>query len=140
MLLLLTAGCSTWDRLTQTEKGAITGGAIGTGAGAIIGNQSGHPGSGAAIGGGIGALTGGLIGRGQESAARTCPAGQYYDRERGGCYNTYERGRAKPSCPSGTYWDEGRGACFEYPAARTPSYDCPPGQRYDENLGRCYYE
>ncbi len=50
------AGCTT------TEQGAIAGGAIGAGTGAIIGHQTGHGGEGALIGGAIGAVSGGLIG------------------------------------------------------------------------------
>ncbi len=47
------------DKRTQ---GALLGGAIGAGTGAIIGSQTGHTGAGTAIGAGIGALTGALIG------------------------------------------------------------------------------
>jgi len=51
-------GCNT----TPTQDGAVAGGMIGAGAGAIIGNQSGKTGEGALIGAGVGALTGALIG------------------------------------------------------------------------------
>lgn len=51
-------GCNT----TPTQQGAIAGGAVGAGAGAIIGNQSGKSGEGALIGAGVGALGGALIG------------------------------------------------------------------------------
>ena len=52
-------GCET----TPTQQGALTGAAIGAGAGAIIGNQShGRSGEGALIGAGVGAITGALIG------------------------------------------------------------------------------
>jgi outer membrane protein OmpA-like peptidoglycan-associated protein len=47
------------DKRTQ---GALLGGAIGAGTGAIIGSQTGNTGAGIAIGSGIGALTGALIG------------------------------------------------------------------------------
>ncbi|MBI5117806.1 glycine zipper 2TM domain-containing protein [Candidatus Poribacteria bacterium] len=47
---------------TTTEKGAIAGGAIGAGTGAIIGHQTGRGGEGALIGGAVGAVSGGLIG------------------------------------------------------------------------------
>lgn len=59
-LVVLLGGCAA--PLTTREKGALTGGALGAGAGAIIGNQIGHQGSGAAIGGALGALGGGLVG------------------------------------------------------------------------------
>ncbi|NUM53059.1 MAG: glycine zipper 2TM domain-containing protein [Candidatus Hydrogenedentes bacterium] len=53
------AGCQT----TPTQQGALTGGLIGAGAGAIVGNQvDGKSGEGALIGAGLGALTGALIG------------------------------------------------------------------------------
>lgn len=52
------AGCNT----TPTQEGAIAGGALGAGAGAIIGHQSGNAGEGALIGAGVGALGGALIG------------------------------------------------------------------------------
>ncbi len=57
--LVLSAGCAT---MSNTQKGAGIGGALGAGAGAIIGNQSGHAGEGALIGAGAGALVGALIG------------------------------------------------------------------------------
>jgi hypothetical protein len=53
-------GCST--PLTTREKGALTGGAIGAGAGAIVGSQVGHTGAGTLIGAGIGAVSGAVIG------------------------------------------------------------------------------
>jgi outer membrane lipoprotein SlyB len=51
-------GCNT----TPTQDGAVLGGLLGAGTGAIIGHQSGHQGEGALIGAGAGALTGALIG------------------------------------------------------------------------------
>jgi Glycine zipper len=51
------SGCAT----TPVQQGAWTGGALGAGLGAIIGNQSGDAGEGALIGAGVGALTGALI-------------------------------------------------------------------------------
>lgn len=56
---ILTAGCSS---MNNTEKGALGGGAIGAGAGALIGHATGNTGAGAAIGAGVGALTGALVG------------------------------------------------------------------------------
>ena len=61
LLLLLLCACQD-SRIGSTGQGAIAGGAIGAGLGAIVGNQSGHPGTGAAIGSAVGALSGGLIG------------------------------------------------------------------------------
>lgn len=55
------AGCAT---MTPTQGGALTGGAIGAGTGALIGSTSGHAGEGALIGAGVGALSGALIGDG----------------------------------------------------------------------------
>ena len=54
----LVAGCNT----TPTQEGAVAGAAVGAGAGAIIGNQSGKTGEGALIGAGVGALGGALVG------------------------------------------------------------------------------
>ena len=54
----LAAGCNT----TPTQDGAVLGGVLGAGAGAIIGNQSGHAGEGALIGAGAGVLTGAIVG------------------------------------------------------------------------------
>jgi hypothetical protein len=72
----LMAGC------TATQQGAVAGGAIGAGTGAIIGHQSGHGGEGALIGAGIGALSGALIGRGMDKSREQPPAyrsgGGYY--------------------------------------------------------------
>lgn len=48
--------------LSSREKGVLVGGAIGSGAGAIIGHATGKTGAGVAIGGALGALSGGLIG------------------------------------------------------------------------------
>lgn len=49
--------CSTWDKLNNTEKGAV----IGAGSGAAIGGAAGG-GTGALIGGAGGGLAGGFIG------------------------------------------------------------------------------
>lgn len=52
------SGCSTWEKLDRTEKGAV----IGAGTGAAIGGAAGD-GTGALVGGAAGAVGGGLIGR-----------------------------------------------------------------------------
>lgn len=53
-------GCSTWNKLDNTEKGAIIGGA----SGAAVGNAVGGRGpAGTLIGGAAGAAGGALIGR-----------------------------------------------------------------------------
>ena len=52
------SGCAT----TPVQEGAIGLGAVGAGAGAIIGSTTGHAGQGALIGAGAGALTGALVG------------------------------------------------------------------------------
>ncbi len=56
---VLACGCQS---MNNTEKGALTGGAIGTGAGALIGHATGHTGAGAVIGGLAGAVFGGAVG------------------------------------------------------------------------------
>jgi uncharacterized protein YcfJ len=55
---VLLAGCNT----TPVQDGAVVGGALGAGLGAIVGHQSGRAGEGALIGAGAGALTGALVG------------------------------------------------------------------------------
>lgn len=61
VVMIFVSGCSNMGE--NTKKGAVVGGLIGAGTGAIIGQQTGrHPVAGAAIGGSIGALSGGLIG------------------------------------------------------------------------------
>jgi hypothetical protein len=55
----LACGC---ENLSHTENGALAGGAIGAGTGAVIGHALGHTGGGALIGAGVGALSGGLVG------------------------------------------------------------------------------
>jgi len=60
-LAVLLGGCAA--PLTTREKGTLAGGALGAGAGAIIGSQiHHHAGTGALIGGALGALGGGLVG------------------------------------------------------------------------------
>jgi uncharacterized protein YcfJ len=58
------SGCETVGTATQTKagQGAVLGGLLGAGTGAIIGEQQGKGGAGTAIGAGLGALGGGLIG------------------------------------------------------------------------------
>ena len=65
---LVLTGCEAMGTAAQskTVQGAALGSAVGAGAGAIVGNQTGHAGAGTAIGAGIGALGGGLIGHGME--------------------------------------------------------------------------
>ena len=53
----LIAGCASGS-LSKRETGALGGGALGAGAGALIGHATGHTAGGAAIGGALGALTG----------------------------------------------------------------------------------
>jgi hypothetical protein len=66
--------------MSNTDKGVLGGGAVGTGAGAAIGSLTGHTGAGAVIGGLTGAVTGGLIGNAadekehKEAAARWAAA------------------------------------------------------------------
>ncbi len=55
--VLASAGCAT----DNTSQGALFGGALGAGTGAIIGHAAGNTGAGAAIGAGVGALSGAAI-------------------------------------------------------------------------------
>ncbi len=66
---LLFAGACT--NMTKTQQGALSGGAIGAGAGAgIAAISGGYVGVGAAVGGALGALAGGLYGNDQEKKSR----------------------------------------------------------------------
>ena len=82
---LLLAGCvSPYDGSpNRTGTGALTGGAIGAGTGALIGSTRGHAGEGALIGAAIGLLTGGLVGHSmdqEEQARLRVQAPQTYER------------------------------------------------------------
>jgi outer membrane lipoprotein SlyB len=57
--LICLNGCQS---LSNTDKGALAGGGIGAGTGALIGSATHHTGAGALIGGAVGALAGGLTG------------------------------------------------------------------------------
>jgi uncharacterized protein YcfJ len=67
-LAVMLAGCETMGTAAQSKstQGAVLGGLLGAGTGAIIGNQSDHAGAGTVIGAGLGALGGGLLGKALE--------------------------------------------------------------------------
>ncbi len=60
LAVLISVSCA---ETPKWQKGAAIGGAVGAGAGAIIGHQSDHKVEGALIGAAVGATAGGLIGR-----------------------------------------------------------------------------
>ena len=62
LMLGCLSGCSTWNKLDKTEKGAIIGG----GSGALIGGAATRGAGGALIGGAAGAIGGGVIGHQME--------------------------------------------------------------------------
>jgi len=64
------------------KRGAVLGGLIGAGAGAIIGHQSDRPLEGAAIGGAVGAGAGGLLGGAKDDDRRAQERRRYDDRDR----------------------------------------------------------
>jgi uncharacterized protein YcfJ len=66
------AGCESMGTAAQskTTQGAVLGGLLGAGTGAIVGNQSDHAGAGTAIGAGLGALGGALVGNALEENSR----------------------------------------------------------------------
>ena len=77
---LALAGCESMGTAAQskTTQGAVLGGLLGAGTGAIVGNQEGHhAGAGTAIGAGLGALGGGLIGHAMEEQDRKIQQQQY---------------------------------------------------------------
>ncbi|MDZ7619658.1 MAG: hypothetical protein U1E05_21880 [Patescibacteria group bacterium] len=59
MAMIAAAGCQS---PYHSDKGALFGGLVGAGTGAVIGNQLGNTGAGAAIGGALGAITGAAVG------------------------------------------------------------------------------
>ncbi len=59
--MLLLSGCASGG-LSKRETGALGGGALGAGAGALIGHATGNTAAGAAIGGALGALGGAVVG------------------------------------------------------------------------------
>jgi outer membrane protein OmpA-like peptidoglycan-associated protein len=65
VLIFLCASCENAS-FRNREKGALAGGAMGAGLGAIVGNQTGNSGAGIAIGAGLGALAGAIIGNTQD--------------------------------------------------------------------------
>jgi len=76
---LALTGCESMGTAAQskTNQGAVLGGLLGAGTGAIIGNQTGHAGAGTAIGAGLGALGGGLIGHGMEEQSQAAQRQQF---------------------------------------------------------------
>ena len=62
----LLSGCSTWDKLNNTEKGAV----IGTGTGVAVGNVISPGIGGTVVGGALGGAGGGLIGREEDRKRR----------------------------------------------------------------------
>lgn len=67
----ISAGVMFISGCTTTQKGAIGGGALGAGAGAIIGHQRDRAKEGALIGAGVGGLAGALIG--EQMERKFCP-------------------------------------------------------------------
>jgi len=62
MMCCAFVACGCANQQNNTTEGAVVGGLVGAGAGAIIGHQSGHAGGGALIGGALGALGGAFVG------------------------------------------------------------------------------
>jgi surface antigen len=77
-MILAVSGCETPSgNPNRTATGALAGGAIGAGTGAIIGNYAGHnTAEGAAIGGAIGVVTGGIVGHAMDQQQRQTLAQQ----------------------------------------------------------------
>ena len=73
-MAVVLSGCESVGTAAQDKRaqGALLGGLLGAGTGAIIGNQTDHAGAGTAIGAGLGALGGALVGNAmQESENRS---------------------------------------------------------------------
>jgi uncharacterized protein YcfJ len=72
LAVVLTGCVSPYDGSPdRTGTGALTGGAIGAGSGALIGSASGHAGEGALIGAAAGLIAGGLIGHSMDQEEQT---------------------------------------------------------------------
>jgi hypothetical protein len=67
----LLCGC---ESMSHTETGALAGGAVGAGAGAIVGHALGNTGAGALVGAAAGALSGGLIGHAADKSEERAAA------------------------------------------------------------------
>jgi len=76
---LVLAGCEGAGTAMQskTGQGAVVGGLLGAGTGAIIGEQSGKAGAGTAIGAGLGALSGALVGQALDQQDKKIQQQQY---------------------------------------------------------------
>ena len=79
MSMVVLAGCESMGTAAQskTNQGAVLGGLLGAGTGAIIGNQTGHAGAGTAIGAGLGALGGAMMGHALEEQQNATQHQQY---------------------------------------------------------------
>ena len=66
VLLVVTMSAAGCRSPYHSDQGALFGGLLGAGTGAIVGNALGAPGAGAAIGAGVGALSGAAIGNGMD--------------------------------------------------------------------------
>ena len=73
LLAVAVAGCESMGTAAQSKRnqGAVLGGLLGAGTGAIIGNQTDHAGAGTAIGAGLGALGGAMVGNAMEERDRS---------------------------------------------------------------------
>ena len=76
---LALAGCESMGTAAQskTTQGAVLGGLLGAGTGAIVGNQSDRAGAGTAIGAGLGALSGAVVGHALEEQEKRIQQQQY---------------------------------------------------------------
>jgi osmotically inducible lipoprotein OsmB len=61
--VVMSAGCCS---PSHADQGAVTGGLIGAGTGAVVGHALGNTGAGALVGAGVGALSGAAIGNGMD--------------------------------------------------------------------------
>ena len=64
---LVAPGCQS---ASHTENGAVVGGLLGAGTGAVVGHALGNTGAGAAIGAGVGLLSGAAIGSGMDDTEK----------------------------------------------------------------------
>ena len=120
--------------VSNTIGGALIGGAVGAGAGALIGSAAGRPGTGAAIGGGVGLVGGAVIGssmdREQAQRDRESRNAYFEDRPRyTSYYDSYDRNYNTRDQYSDPYYAPQYSDSYYAPQYSSPYYAPAPVDR-----------